>query len=318
MTDNNDRALALALAGGNALGAYQAGALTVLARSGHRPTLIAGTSIGSVNAVLFAAPRGGDPERALRRFWTETAQDLFGMTRGQQEMTAAVLALLFGRPTVGYSYVGTFPSLLMGRNALQEPAPLAATLERLVDFDELARGPFRCILAAVALDPDEPHAFDSAKDTIRSEHVLASAALPVLNPPVTIAGRAYADGGMHANLPLEYLFDTEGPPLDCLSLDLFSLNGPVPTSLDAAIERLQSQMFAFQSERILANVASSRRPIRVIHTSYRPAERESSGKTLDFSRRSISKRWKAGEDAMTRMLARLGEPPSAGNELVRI
>lgn len=318
MTNNHDRELALALAGGNALGAFQAGALSALHRRGRRPSLIAGVSIGSVNAVLYAAPRNGDPEATLRMFWHEIAQDLFTATRGQQEILAALSALLYGRPTLSRGFLTSFPSLFTGRNALQDPAPLAATLARLVDFDALSRGSIRCILGATALEPDEPHAFDSSRDVLRPEHVLASAALPVLMPPVKIGDRTYVDGGVSINLPLPWLSETAGPPLDCLSMDLFSLGGRVPRSLDAAVERLQNQMFAFQSEQILRGVAASKRPMRVIHTSYRPAERESSAKTLDFSRRSVEKRWAAGEEAMARILERLATSAPPGNSLERV
>lgn len=317
-TRETDRELALVLAGGNALGAFQAGALSVLWRSGRRPSIAAGVSIGAVNTVLFLAPRDGDPERTLRTFWHDTAQDLFTATRGQQEIIAALSALLYGRPTLALGYLNTFPSLFTGRSALQDPAPLAATLARLVDFDALGRNASRVILGTTALDPDEPHSFDTVRETLRPEHVLASAALPVLMPPVAIGGRTYVDGGVSINLPLPWLFETAGPPLDCLSLDLFSLGGGIPKSLDAAVERLQNQMFAFQSEQLLARVATSTRPMRVIHTSYRPVERESSAKTLDFSRRSVEKRWAAGEEAMSRMLERLAMPAAPGNSLERI
>lgn len=309
MQAEQPRALAIALAGGNALGAFHAGALSALERSGRCPSAVSGASIGAINAVLFAAPRNDDRSATLRTFWETAAQDLFSFSRGQQEFSAAILSMLFGRPSLSVSYL-SFPALLAGRNALQEMTPLAATLERLVDFEALASGPVRCLIGATALDPDEPCIFDSGQMALRVEHVLASAALPVLYPPVVIDGRSYVDGGVSANLPLEPLLGLQGAPLDCLALELFSLGGPVPTTLDAAIERLQSQMFAFQSERMLEKVAANGRSNRVIQTSYRPAQRESAGKTLDFSRPSIVKRWDAGEAAMARLLDRLAEPPT--------
>ncbi len=312
MISETPRNLAIVLSGGNALGAFHAGALCEIIRSGLRPTIVAGASVGSICTALFAAPRNGDSEKTLRSFWQEAAQDLFSVTRGQQELGSAILSLLYGRPNLSTSYVA-MPGLLAGRNALQELTPLRATLDRLVDFDALSQGSPRCIFGATALQPDEAWTFDTSREAIRADHVLASCALPVLFPPVKINGRTFVDGGVSANLPLEAVMTEDGPSLDCLAFDLFSTGGPVPDTLDASIERLQSQMFAFQSQAILEKVRQSERPTRVIYAAYRPEERESAGKTLDFSRRSIEKRWKAGEEAGKRALARLASP---ANEVV--
>ena len=46
--------IALVLSGGDALGAYQAGAYAALEQSGVRPNWIAGTAIGAVNAAIIA------------------------------------------------------------------------------------------------------------------------------------------------------------------------------------------------------------------------------------------------------------------------
>jgi len=60
---------AFVLQGGGALGAYQAGAACRLAEAGVLPDLVAGISIGAINAALIA---GNPPERRadrLTRFW---------------------------------------------------------------------------------------------------------------------------------------------------------------------------------------------------------------------------------------------------------
>ena len=59
----------LALQGGGALGAYQAGVYEGLAEGGLLPTWVVGISIGSINAAIIA---GNPPERRverLRTFW---------------------------------------------------------------------------------------------------------------------------------------------------------------------------------------------------------------------------------------------------------
>ena len=68
MTDYREKDV-LALQGGGALGAYQAGAYEALCDGGHMPRWVAGTSIGAVNAAIIA---GNQPEHRvsrLREFW---------------------------------------------------------------------------------------------------------------------------------------------------------------------------------------------------------------------------------------------------------
>src|SRR3954469_17207409 len=65
--------MALVLAGGNALGGFEAGAYQVLHDQGLMPSWIVGTSIGAVNGAIIA---GNHPEQridALREFWSGAA-----------------------------------------------------------------------------------------------------------------------------------------------------------------------------------------------------------------------------------------------------
>src|SRR5271165_1192331 len=65
----------LALQGGGALGAYQAGVYEALAEAGIHPDWIAGISIGAINAAIIAGnPLNSRVER-LREFWTQVTAD---------------------------------------------------------------------------------------------------------------------------------------------------------------------------------------------------------------------------------------------------
>ena len=55
--------IGFALEGGGAKGAYQAGAYIALVTNGIKPKIIAGTSIGSLNAALMAQ---GDIKKSLQ------------------------------------------------------------------------------------------------------------------------------------------------------------------------------------------------------------------------------------------------------------
>ena len=67
--------IGFALEGGGAKGAYQAGAYIALVTNGIKPKIIAGTSIGSLNAALMAQ---GDIKK-LVSLWLNTTTDIFGI-----------------------------------------------------------------------------------------------------------------------------------------------------------------------------------------------------------------------------------------------
>ena len=62
------------LSGGEALGAYQAGAYAALEKSGVRPNWIAGTAIGAVNAAIIAGNLPHERVLRMRQFWHEVSQ----------------------------------------------------------------------------------------------------------------------------------------------------------------------------------------------------------------------------------------------------
>ncbi len=66
--------VALVLSGGEALGAYQAGAYAALEKGGVRPNWIAGTAIGAVNAAIIAGNLPHERALRLRQFWHEISR----------------------------------------------------------------------------------------------------------------------------------------------------------------------------------------------------------------------------------------------------
>src|SRR5690606_35073239 len=104
--------------------------------------------------------------------------------------------------------------------------PLRQTLEALVDFDRINGGNTRLSLGAVNVRTGNFAYFDSARQRIGPEHVMASGALPPGFPPIEIDGEHYWDGGLVSNTPLQYVLDAM-PKDDLLifQVDLFSARG---------------------------------------------------------------------------------------------
>jgi NTE family protein len=66
----------LILQGGGSLGAFGCGVFKALANSNIKIDIIAGTSIGGLNASIIAGSRGEDhPEKALEQYWLELGED---------------------------------------------------------------------------------------------------------------------------------------------------------------------------------------------------------------------------------------------------
>ena len=317
--------IALVLGGGNALGAYLAGACEHLHEQGVLPDRIVGASIGAVTGAILA---GSPHERRLARleeFWAEAALHTIPAMpsghRGRQVYNGAhvALAAALGRPSIfGHRYPGLWSILpgMPGDVALYDHAPLRRTLERLVDFDRLNRAEMRFTVACTCVETGEDVYFDTTRDEIRPEHILASAAIAPLFPPVEIGRRLLGDPGYANNLPLDPVFD---PPPErdvlCVAVDLFSLKTSRPASLDAVLQRAQNIVFASAGRRRIEALKreyalhQELRPdgprVRLVHLAYQAASHDIAAKSLDYSPSSIRDRWGAGQRDMASGLALL-------------
>ena len=242
MTINAEKEV-LALQGGGALGAYQAGAYEALCDAGHVPRWVAGTSIGAINAAIIA---GNPPDRRvprLREFWERVSSRLLGWPLAEDgsfrrmfNETSAVLSAARGVP-------GFFDPLIPPAVAKPEGKaeaisvyntdPLRETLNELIDFDLLNSRAVRLSIGAVQVLTGNMKYFDTAKQQVGPEHVMASGALPPGFPPIEIEGEPYWDGGLLSNTPLEYVLERSGPREDMVifQVDLFSARGCMPQTL---------------------------------------------------------------------------------------
>ena len=64
----------LIMQGGGSLGAYECGVYKTLSRHGIKFDIVAGTSIGAVNAGIIAGSKSGHPEKDLEDFWLDVAE----------------------------------------------------------------------------------------------------------------------------------------------------------------------------------------------------------------------------------------------------
>lgn len=212
------RRTAFVLSGGGARGAYEVGVLSYLfgelprLRGGRVPRLdiLCGTSVGAINACYLAA-HANDPSLGMSR--------LVDLWEGLE--IAQVLG--FGlRQAIG------LPRLVLGgggdATGLFDVRPMASLIEREVGWRAVTRnlrhGNLRALSISttevstgrtviwmqtgpdVALPQTAPPRTLIRADHIGTRHALASAAIPLLFPPVRIGPEYYCDGGLRLNTPI--------------------------------------------------------------------------------------------------------------------
>jgi NTE family protein len=344
--------VALVLQGGGALGAYQAGVFEALAADDIAPTWVAGVSIGAINAALIA---GNPPKQriaALEEFWNAIASpppwgplqrvvDQFaaiGDTRTVLNQMSASFTALQGQP--GFFKPRVPPPWLRRPGTVEatsfyDTEPLRETLSRLIDFDQLNSGAIRLSLGAVNVETGNYACFDSAKQRITVDHVMASGALPPGFPWVEIDGVRYWDGGVVSNTPLLAVLD-ERPRHNMLvfQVDLWSARGKLPEDILAVNERIKDITYSsrtrlntdtFEYEQSLRNniqslleklpkalqnepeVAILREAacpalINIIHLIYQTKNFERDSRDYEFSEVSMTEHWQAGREDATRTL----------------
>lgn len=254
------------LAGGLALGAFEAGAYAALEEAGGPlPDWFAGSSIGAVNAAIIA---GNPPTRRveqLRRFWDSMARDptpatsfwlgpppAAGAWRQAYNLASAFQTLFLGQP--GLFRPRLAPVERMGAApGLYDLEPLRGRLPELIDFDRLNGGEARLSVTATDVVSGERVVFDTARGArIGPEHLAAASALRPLFAPVEVEGRMLGDGGLAANTPLDPVLDEPGVgDVLCFVVELFALRGSPPQTLAASASRATDLAFGGQTRRLL-------------------------------------------------------------------
>jgi len=336
------RQVVFVLQGGGALGSYQAGVFEALAEGGFMPDWVAGVSIGAINAAIIAGNQPARRVARLRAFWETVTSSTAAFPSLRlplwetfEQRLGAAGAMMFGqpgffRPRNPLAWFGG-----AGPVSYYDTSDLRRTLEDLVDFDLINARATRLSVGSVEVETGNMVYFDSAQMRLTPEHVMASGALPPGFPPVEIDGKAYWDGGLVSNTPLQYVME-ERPRMHSLifQVDLFPARGPQPKSLDEVAERemdiryssrtrtgtydagdkqnmrRQVRLFLDQLPAELRDnpVAQEMRDfacgaeIDVVHLIYRPSVPQGSQKDYQFDHATMQRRWAEGHENARRTL----------------
>jgi NTE family protein len=200
--------VAIACQGGGSHTAFTAGVLERLcgdALDAHEVVGLSGTSGGAVCALLaWYALRDGDPAaagRLLNGFWADnSASSPWEQMLNASAMLAGDLQEFMVMPAIS-----PYDNVLAAAAAEE----FKAMLRRRVDFDDVKPGLGEPVLVIGAVDvlSGEFRAFDSRRDRISAETVLASAAIPTLFRAVSVEGGTFWDGLFSQNPPIRDLVD---------------------------------------------------------------------------------------------------------------
>ena len=184
MKDFSQNEWGLVLAGGGGKGAYQIGAFKALWENNLQDyiTAVSGTSVGALNAVLFAY---GD-ENVARDVWSHITPKQFLEISPEMIDFKEGIVSRDGLLEIFDNYVN------MEEIRTSDKAIYVAATE----FDEYGTGQGEAKYFKLNYMP-----VDDMKKIL-----LASSALPIIYSPVDIDGRMYRDGGLKDNLPIEPLY----------------------------------------------------------------------------------------------------------------
>jgi NTE family protein len=253
MARNNGFENVLILQGGGSLGAFGCGVFKALAETRVKIDILAGTSIGGINAAIIAGSKDKRPEFALEQFWLELAENSIDLM--QPLMPSIPLAPTVNESESYYSRyhqqagvslrqaLSFYSSALYGNSmmflprwrpeyAIKDPkyfrphewtyiydhSPLASTLEKYINYDKLRPGVnpnTRLIITAVNVLTAKPMTFDSARQQITVKHLLGTSGYPLYGFPwVEVEKGMYVwDGSLLSNTPFREVIDAS-PVID--------------------------------------------------------------------------------------------------------
>jgi NTE family protein len=209
----------LVMQGGGSLGAYECGVYKALVKHGIEFDIIAGTSVGAINAGIVAGSRTDHPEEALEDFWLEVAETITPSSLPDywRAVMSSSYGAFYGNPKFfspiwfsAFSFNNVGGNLQYKWPYLYDLAALKNTLQKYVDFAKLdATNMPRLIVTCTDVRKSEAVIFDSMTTNIDADHLVACAGFPFYGIRWTEKDGKYLwDGALLSNTPLREVIDS--------------------------------------------------------------------------------------------------------------
>lgn len=197
--DKPEKKVAFVLSGGANRGALEVGVLLALMEHDIRPQILVGTSVGAINAALFAINPTLEGARHLEKMWGKAS----------------------GKVGVRRDYISAMWRLVTGKSSLYDSNKLREMLESFFPKDVRQFSDIKAVelyITAVDLGSGELYVFGLDRSESILDAIMASAALPILLVPWKYEGRQYVDGGVVSDLPMRVAVDAGATELYAIDI----------------------------------------------------------------------------------------------------
>ncbi len=267
MTKKKKVITGIALQGGGALGAYEFGALKALYAfkgQGFTPRVVAGISIGAINAALLIGAKN-DPIETMDEVWRkrfcmgDPMCEMIEMFRPWCPKPAISSFDLFKQNLSFCGVPGMYrinPQIFfapMSCTNLYDNSLLEKTFQEYIDEKKLNEPDrTRLIVTAVNVRSGEQAKFDNNKIALGFKHIRASGSFPVSFPMTEIDGEFYWDGGIFINTPLAATinaleqadFDDPDVERELFYVEVHRKTGDIPCNLIESFDRCNNMIFS--------------------------------------------------------------------------
>jgi NTE family protein len=228
----------LVLQGGGGLGAYECGVYKAMEKHGIEFDIVAGTSIGAVNAAIIAGSNDESSAKTLENFWFSLAERITPsfLADNVRAIFSSIIVSLYGNknafepvwryPGSLFNYYSIFSNYTRIPPHLYDVKPLEDTLAKFVNFDRInkqyknattthsesgnkaKRISPRLIMTCTDIQRSESVTFDSDHMELDAGHVIACTGFPFYGLAWTKKENLYLwDGSLLSNTPLREVID---------------------------------------------------------------------------------------------------------------
>ena len=226
----------LVLQGGGSLGAYECGVYKAFYKNGIEFDILAGSSIGAINASIITAVQNSNKNAAesLESFWLTLSENInpsdlnfelpfLSFDKGMA-LCASIYSMMYGNPKVFMPkwFIPDSPFYFDPFNwtYLYDLTPLKKTLKDFIDFESLKKinldkdknshknekgkhNLSRLIITSTDIQKGEPVIFDNAHMDIDTDMIVACAGYPFYGIKWTLKNERYLwDGSLLTNTPM--------------------------------------------------------------------------------------------------------------------
>jgi NTE family protein len=300
----------LVMQGGGSLGAYECGVYKSLEKHGIQFDIVAGTSIGAINAAIIAAGRMPDKDSPDNRQSSSAVLEHFWLSLAEAVMLYPPLLLpLFPVPDIIRMILASTKSFFWGHPMISTPKwlmpfssdyffpfrwpfiydiePLKNTLNRYIDFEKLRpdndHSP-RLIVTATNIQKGDLDVFDSNKMKIDAACISGCAAYVFYGISWSERNGAFLwDGSLQRNTPVMSVIDSspERPKKLYIGNVFPKRQNEIPTDLLQSVHRARDILFEDKTN-VNTNVFKSiSEQISLLDRMYEMLERAYAMDTLD-------------------------------------